>query len=290
MSLKLNWEHDGADWPNHAASRIVSAAGFRWHVQIMGRGPVLLALHGTGASTHSWRDLAPLLAQHFTVVAPDLPGHGFTATPDRHHMSLQGIARSLGVLLKELDLSPEVAIGHSAGAAIMVRMALDGIITPRLLVSLNGALLPLPSMPSELFSPLARVMASVPFLPQFAAWQAGSMGAVEQMIRSSGSKLDDRGIALYRRLVSNPGHVAGALEMMAEWNLRAFGRDLPSLKTPLLQIVGGQDGTIPPEDAKRIEKLLPHATTIKLPGLGHLAHEEDAAAHAALIIEAAARG
>jgi len=116
------------------------------------------------------------------------------------------------------------------------------------------------------------------------------MGAVEQMIRSSGSKLDDRGIALYRRLVSNPGHVAGALEMMAEWNLRAFGRDLPSLKTPLLQIVGGQDGTIPPEDAKRIEKLLPHATTIKLPGLGHLAHEEDAAAHAALIIEAAARG
>ena len=77
----LDWERDGADWPNRAASRFVTVGAMRWHVQVMGSGPVLLLLHGTGASSHSWRDLAPRLARHFTVLAPDLPGHGFSAQP-----------------------------------------------------------------------------------------------------------------------------------------------------------------------------------------------------------------
>jgi len=58
----LTLEADGADWPNRAASRKLRAGGVDWHVQILGRGPTLLLLHGTGASTHSWRDVAPLLA------------------------------------------------------------------------------------------------------------------------------------------------------------------------------------------------------------------------------------
>ncbi|MDU3043759.1 MAG: alpha/beta hydrolase, partial [Bradyrhizobium sp.] len=63
MSDKPNWSVDGKDWPNRAASRFVDAAGLRWHVQMMGEGPVALLAHGTGAATHSWRDLAPLLAR-----------------------------------------------------------------------------------------------------------------------------------------------------------------------------------------------------------------------------------
>src|SRR3954465_15975067 len=81
MSYFLSWDRDGRDWPHREASRFIEAAGLRWHVQIMGQGPAALLLHGTGASTHSFLDLAPLLARRFTVVMPDLPGHGFTATP-----------------------------------------------------------------------------------------------------------------------------------------------------------------------------------------------------------------
>jgi len=76
-----SWELDGQDWPNRDCSRFMTAAGLRWHVQCAGTGPVCLLLHGTGASTHSFRDLLPQLAQTFTVVAPDLPGHGFTERP-----------------------------------------------------------------------------------------------------------------------------------------------------------------------------------------------------------------
>ena len=131
----LVWSRDGADWPNRDASNFVEAAGIRWHVQQMGEGPSLLLIHGTGAATHSWRGLLPLLAQHFSVIAPDLPGHGFTQSPPSHRLSLPGMAADLGALLRKLEVRPEIAVGHSAGAAILARMCLAGRIAPRLLVA-----------------------------------------------------------------------------------------------------------------------------------------------------------
>src|ERR1700761_8263971 len=130
MASKLSWSVDGADWPNRAASRFVEAAGYRFHVQVMGAGPVALLAHGTGSATHSWRALAPLLAKHFTVVAPDLPGHGFTQSPPAHRLALSGMAQDLAAMCRTLAIKPQLAIGHSAGAAILVRMALDRLIEP----------------------------------------------------------------------------------------------------------------------------------------------------------------
>ena len=95
-----DWTQDGKDWPNRAASRFYSAGGITWHVQITGQGPVLLLVHGTGAATHSWRDLLPPLRQNFTVIAPDLPGHGFTSQPDKAGMTLPGMARGIAGLLR----------------------------------------------------------------------------------------------------------------------------------------------------------------------------------------------
>ncbi len=130
MSAALSWASEGRDWPNRAASRFVEAGGLSWHVQEMGQGPTLLLLHGTGASTHSWRDLLPLLARDFHVVAPDLPGHGFTEAPERDRLSLPAMARSLAALLGKLGVEPEGVVGHSAGAAIAMQMVLTGAVAP----------------------------------------------------------------------------------------------------------------------------------------------------------------
>ena len=96
-----DWAVEGRDWPHREASRFVEAAGLRWHVQEFGRpeAPVLLLLHGTGAATHSWRGLAPLLAQDFFVIAPDLPGHGFTDPLPADRLSLPGMASAIRDLL-----------------------------------------------------------------------------------------------------------------------------------------------------------------------------------------------
>src|ERR1700760_1039589 len=166
MGARLSWNADGRDWPNRKVSRFVNAAGYRWHVQVMGEGPVALLAHGTGAATHSWRTLMPLLARHFTVVAPDLPGHGFTEMPSAHRLSLISMARDLAMLCKTLGVMPQLAIGHSAGAAILTRMSLDRLIDPKLIVSLNGAFLPFGGIAAMLLSPLAKAMTFNPFLPR----------------------------------------------------------------------------------------------------------------------------
>ena len=88
------WAVDGRDWPNRAQSRFVTAGRLRWHVQVFGaeEAPMLLLLHGTGAATHSWRAVAPLLAADFRVVAIDLPGHGFTTGRPMGGLSMSAMA------------------------------------------------------------------------------------------------------------------------------------------------------------------------------------------------------
>lgn len=283
-----DWTHDGFDWPNRAASRFVEAGGLRWHVQVLGRGPVLLLVHGTAASTHSWRDLLPLLAQHFTVVAPDLPGHGFTAPPPVHRLTLPDMARAMHALVSALDMAPVLAVGHSAGAAILLRMTLDGAITPRALIGLNAALLPLGDAHAAFFSRMARVLAGLPFVPRLFAWQASRRAVAEKLLADTGSRIDYRGIDLYARLFRHPSHVGSALRMMANWDLQPLLRDLPRLAVPLLLVVGAQDRAVPPNQARQVQHRLPATRILRLPGLGHLAHEEDPVRVACLICEEAA--
>lgn len=281
----LSWDVDGADWPNRSASRFVDAGGVRLHVQQMGQGPVALLVHGTGASTHSWRDFGPALAQRFTVIAPDLPGHAFSSQPSQQRgSSLPGMASILGEMLLQLEVAPSLVVGHSAGAAILVGMALQGIVAPRCVVSLNGALLPLQGLAGQIFSPVARLLVQNSLAPRLFAWRAGQTGVIDHVLRATGSNLDPRGIELYQRLARNPAHVQGALAMMANWDLPSLASDIGRLAAPLLLLAGGDDRTIPPEDAFRVRDRLPAARVEYLRGLGHLAHEERPQEVAELVI------
>jgi magnesium chelatase accessory protein len=269
-----SWEKDGRDWPNRTASRFVEAGGLNWHVQLMGQGPCLLLLHGTAAATHSWRDLAPLLAPHFTLIAPDLPGHGFTNSLPQARVSLAGFSEALRALLNKLQASPDLVLGHSAGAAIALRMALDGAITPRAIFSLNGALLPLGDEHAAFFTRAARLMVGLPFVSKLCAWRASKHEVAAKLLRDTGSEIGPRGVELYTRLFGYPGHIRAALTMMAQWQLRPLLRDLPRLVPALFLLVGSRDRAVPPMQARRIQAIQPAARIITLEGLGHLAHEE----------------
>jgi magnesium chelatase accessory protein len=274
MSDRLIFERDARDWPNREASRFVDAAGLRWHVQVMGEGPVVLLVHGTGASTHSFGRLAPILAKTFTVVVPDLPGHGFTDLPPRERLSLPGMAEDLAALLQALELSPVLDVGHSAGAAILVQMALDGRAKPKAIVSINGALLPFGSIAGQFFSPMAKLLALNPFVPRFLSWRAANPEAVARLIRNTGSNLPPEDVGRYSRLFQTENHVAAALGMMANWDLFALERNLHRLDVPLILAVGGGDRAIAPEDAFTVRDHVPDAKVVLLRGAGHLAHEE----------------
>jgi magnesium chelatase accessory protein len=272
-----------ADWPNRDASRFVAAGDVRWHVQVMGRGPSMLLLHGTGAATHSWRDLAPRLAARYTVIAPDLPGHGLSGGQPLQAYSLEGMAAATAGLLDVLGAKPEVVIGHSAGAAILARLCLDGRLAPRAMVSLCGALLPLGGLFNPVFSRLVRGVVCSPQAARFFAARAADPAVFERLMGGTGSVLDAEGARWYRDLAMRPGHVAAALAMMAHWDVRGLARDLPRLRTRLLLVAARGDRMIPVSHAESIRALVPHARLAVLDGAGHLAHEEQPARVAALV-------
>ena len=285
---KPDWARDGAAWPNRGASRFVRAGGIVWHVQTGGHGPVLLLLHGTGAATHSWRGLAPLLAPHFTLVAPDLPGHGFTQTPSGDGLTLPGMARLVGALVAELGLLPAIMVGHSAGAAVGAEMILAGHAHPRALVALNGAFLPFPGPAATLFPGIARALFVNPLVPRLFTLAALSDGGIARFLaRATGSSIAPRYAADYARLFRFHGHVAGALGMMASWDLAPLERALPRLGVRLALVVGEGDTAVPPSAARRVQRAVPGSIVYPLPGLGHLAHEEAPDAVAEIIAEVA---
>ena len=286
----LSFDRDGADWPNRETSAFVETRGICWHVQRMGRGPKLLLIHGTGASTHSWAALMPLLAKYFDVVAPDLLGHGFTRTKRAPDLSLPGMARALAALLEKLDFQPEVGVGHSAGAAILARLCLDRTIEPSLLISLNGAFLPFGGAAAFMFPAIAKMLFLNPLAPRVFAW-AADRAAVDSLMRGTGSHIDRRGVDLYVRLLGNPAHVAGAIGMMARWDLSRMSRDLPKLEPKIVFVVGQEDRAVHPDDAAALAAKIPSASVETILHAGHLAHEEKPEEVCALILrEAAACG
>ena len=281
-SGRLSFATDGRDWPNRGASRFVEAGGLRWHVQVMGQGPTMLLLHGTGAATHSWRALGPLLAHDFTLVAPDLPGHGFTDPLPAGRVSLPDMARALGRLLGVLAVAPEIIVGHSAGAALAVRMRLDGLVAPKVIVGLNAALLPFEGFAGHLFPSIARLLFVNPIAARLFAWSADRT-TVARLLAGTGSTIDRTGLDLYARLIGNPRHVAGVLAMMANWDLDRLYGDMKRLDTPLVLIAATDDKAVPFEAARRAERQGPGTEVVTVRGLGHLAHEEEPGRLAGLI-------
>jgi magnesium chelatase accessory protein len=283
-----DWTQWRERWPNAHASRFVEADDLRWHVQVAGAGPAVLLLHGTAGATHAWRDVLPRLATRFTVVAPDLPGHGFTGAPRDAQLTLPGMARAVAALLAALELRPALVVGHSAGAAVLVRMALDGALSDaRLHVGLNAALVTPPPAASALAGPLFRALFTGPRLARTLARVARRGAVTEALLRSTGSRLDDEMVGFYEALTASPAHVRHALTMMAQWDVPALLRDVHALRLPSLLLAGEDDRWIPPSQVARVLPYIPAARLERVPGHGHLMHEADGRGVAERILRAA---
>jgi magnesium chelatase accessory protein len=276
----------GAQWPNGHASRFIEAGGQRWHVQLMGRGPALLLVHGIGAATHTWHELAPRLSSRFTVIAPDLPGHGFTTAPRTDHLSLDGIAIALAALLEELRISPVVGVGHGAGAAIAMRMALAEDSSLRALIGINASLTPPQSQLWTLLAPAARVGVRSPHMAELGRnLESGTLDST--LMSTTGSTLSASQAALYGVFLRSQRHMGAVMTVFEHWDAPRLQRDLDRLMIPVTLAVGLHDSWVPPHDADRIAMRLADARIVEVREGGHFAHEDVPEQLESIIVESA---
>lgn len=292
MSSPLRWDREGLIWPHRETSRFVEVGRATWHVQRMGgqtkqRAPRLLLLHGTGASVHSWAGLMPELASSFDVLALDLPRHAFTTGHSPDNMSNKRMAASLAALLGTLDFAPDMIVGHSAGAALGLQLALDhGFPGP--IVGLNSALRPFPGPASQLFPAMAKLLFVNPLVPRLFSATAG-LDTEKFLTRATGSQIEPHSLACYAKLLRNSRHTEGALAMMANWDLPGLRTRMHEIENPVLLIHSDNDAAIPLDWAREAQGWIVGARLEVLEGYGHLAHEENPNKVAQLVSEFASQ-
>jgi pimeloyl-ACP methyl ester carboxylesterase len=114
--------------------------GHRVSYRTAGEGPVVLLIHGITGTSEQWNDVFPLLAERFTVVAPDLPGHGHSDKPHGDY-SLGAYAVTIRDLLIALGHHRVTVVGHSLGGGIALQFAYEyPVFSERLVVSSSGGL------------------------------------------------------------------------------------------------------------------------------------------------------
>jgi pimeloyl-ACP methyl ester carboxylesterase len=100
----------------------ITLHGHRVSYRTAGSGPLLVLIHGIAGSSATWADVIPRLAEHYTVVAPDLLGHGDSAKP-RTDYSLGAYASAVRDLLGVLGHERGTIVGHSLGGGVAMQFA-----------------------------------------------------------------------------------------------------------------------------------------------------------------------
>ena len=278
----MDWNKEKFDWPHHNLSNFVISGPHTWHIQDTdkiyrnkNKSPVLLFIHGAGASTHSWRLILDHLKKRFRVILIDLPGHGFTKLGKKNRSSLEFITEDLELLLIKLNLKPDLVIGHSAGSAVALNLALSKKINFKGILCLNGALGNFTGMAGFLYPLLAKFLAMSPLTVPFFTSLYSSKSQVEKFLNLTGSKISSEGILYYRKLISDKKHVEGTLAMMSQWNLNQLILRWKQIEIPVCLIVGENDNIVQNNDNLKASKEIPKAKFIVNPNQGHLMHEED---------------
>lgn len=159
-------EVDLKSW--HASGRLVPVGGRRLHVVDVGEGPPVLLLHGFLHASWTWRRTIAALARTHRVIAPDLPGAGWS---DRGgDLGLEALTGAIRDLQDGLGVGPfELAVGNSLGGAVLLRLLLEEPARARRLAlvsslgpRLNVPDLPLAALRASLLEPLFRFTAGNP--------------------------------------------------------------------------------------------------------------------------------
>jgi pimeloyl-ACP methyl ester carboxylesterase len=245
-----------------------------------GTGPPLLLLHGHEQSATSWRWVIPALGHTHRVLALSLPGHGETAPAVGDYAPGSDLVRFVAAFLDTLGIDPPLdLVGHSAGGAIALRLALADPQRIRTLTLVDSAglgpevhpLLALDTLP--IIGELAIMISRMP---------GGDLGRTTMstaMLFAQPWRVPAEFVTEQHALGRRPGQLeastAMARALFGPHGQRQVLLDhLPTLPTPTLVIWGGCDYVLPAHHAQTAVTLLPHGRLSVFPDCGHLPHVE----------------
>ncbi len=262
-------------------SRTVRIHGHDVSYRMAGEGPTVLLIHGIAGSSTTWRAVMPALAEHYTVIAPDLLGHGQSAKP-RGDYSLGAYASGIRDLLTVLEKERVTLVGHSLGGGVamqfayqfpewaerLVLVASGGLgkeVSPLLkAVTLPGAEYVLPL----LLHPRIREAAEWPgTVAKRVGWHPGVN--LTEVWRSYTTLTDRHAQMAFVNTVRSVIDVAGQ-------RVSAHDRLYLASAVPTLIVWGDHDRIIPVAHAYRAAEAIPGARLEILEGAGHFLPWRDA--------------
>ncbi len=245
----------------------------------MGQGPALLLLHGLGCDHTTWSPVIHDLARHFTVIAPDLLGHGVSAKP-RADYSLGGYANGMRDLLTVLNIDKVTVVGHSFGGGIAMQFAYQfPERTERMIMVAPGGLGPEVSpMIRAITLPGFHQVMGVATLPGIRHLGKASLRALSrsrtvatrdlaEVAEIYASFRDPRARAAIRHVVRSVVDLRGQIITMVD---RAY----LTQAMPMLVVWGADDMVIPAKHAEGVARIAPGAVVEVLPNSGHFPHKD----------------
>ncbi len=256
--------------------------GYRRAFRVAGSGPAILLIHGIGDNSTTWDTVQTKLAQRFTVIAPDLLGHGKSEKP-RADYSVAAYANGMRDLLSVLDIDQVTVIGHSLGGGVAMQFTYQfpqyvnrlilvgaGGVTKDVNLALRLASLPMGSEALALLR-LPLVLPALRLAGRAAGVALGSTGLgrdVPEMLRILADLPEPTASSAFAR----------TLRAVVDWRgqvVTMLDRCYLTESVPVQLIWGDQDSVIPVSHGEMAHSAMPGSRLEIFRGSGHFPFRDD---------------
>jgi pimeloyl-ACP methyl ester carboxylesterase len=256
------------------AVRHIELHGHDVTYRMAGEGPAIVLVHGLAGSSTTWKYVMPALAEHFTVVAPDLLGHGKSAKP-RGDYSLGAYASGIRDLMVALDVEKASFVGHSLGGGVAMQLAYQ---FPErcerlVLVAAGGLGQEVTPLLKAVSLPGSEYILPIVLAPWFRERAETVGGALSKLGWKPGSTLSEVWRS-YTTLTTREGqqafvHTIRSVIDIAGQRVSARDRLYLAAAVPTLIVWGDHDRVIPVDHAYAAHELMPDSRLEILQGAGH---------------------
>lgn len=242
-----------------------------------GNGPPILLIHGFGASTYTWRHIAPDLARDYRVIAVDMKGFGQSDKPFDDGYSVFDQADLLAQLIEDLDLRDLTIVGHSFGGGVALVLVLDQ--DERLKGRISKLVL-LDSIAYPQDIPMFFRMLNMPLVSHLGVRMVPPSVQTRialQIAYLDNSKIEDEEVETYaaplRTAAGKHAIIHSARQIMPE-GIEELSRRYKTIEQPTLIVWCDHDRIVPLDVGLKLRRTLPNSTLRLVEECGHMPQEE----------------